>query len=303
MRRRTIPKTNMPVSVLCLGTMTFGTPVAEKQARLLVDTALDVGVTFFDTANIYEGYARSAGSAGGLGEAILGRSLAGHDDAVVATKVGNAVGPDSTDEGLSEAHVRRECERSLERLRRERIDLYYAHRPDPDTPVAEMVATFAALIAAGAVRCWGLSNFDATQTQAVLAACDAAGAPRPVAQQPAFSLLNRRIEHDLLPLCHREEIGVVPYRVLEGGVLTGKYRTVVPPPPGSRGDEKAAWVPRLGDTDTEGQVDEMRQQADRDGTDLLTHVLRGTADVDGITSVVLGATRAEQVHSAARALG
>ncbi|MDP7364778.1 MAG: aldo/keto reductase [Candidatus Latescibacteria bacterium] len=299
---RRVPGTQIDVSILCLGTMTFGTPVDAKGAQTLVHAARDVGVTFFDTANMYEGYTRTMGSAGGVGEQFLGEALVGWPEAIVATKVGNAVGPTAADTGLHREHVRRECERSLGRLQRESIDFFYAHRPDPDTPLVETVEIFVGLIDEGLVRHWGLSNFDAEQTQAVLDVCDSVGAPRPVLQQPAFSLLDHRIERDLLPLCRGENIGVVPYRVLEGGLLTGKYVPHHPPPVGSRGSEMSSWIPRLDDAETQAMLLTLKADATSLGRTLLEHTLCETAQVDGLTSLVLGATKAEQVLAAAAAL-
>ena len=302
MERRPIPRTDLQVSTLCLGTMTFGTPVAEPEAVGIVHRALDMGVNFIDTANMYEGYTRTIGSPGGVGEALLGRGLVGRrDEAVVATKVGMAIGPTPDDEGLSPAHVARECDRSLGRLGIDTIDLYYMHKPDPSVPVADSAGAIARLIDAGKVRHWGLSNFDAEQTRQVLTVCDEAGLPRPVAHQPAFSLLHRAIEADLLPLCRAEGLAVVPYRVLEGGLLSGKYGGAVPPA-GSRGAEQPAWVPGLEDADLRERTAALAAEATAAGRSLFDYALRATAAVPGITSLILGVSRAEQIDAAVAAL-
>ena len=205
MELRSIGDTELRVSPLCLGTMTFGTPVGEHDAIDIVHWALDHGVNFIDTANMYEGYARHIGSAGGVAEEILGKALIGRrEQAVLATKVGMKIGPSDDDEGLSPAHIQRECDRSLQRLATDRIDLYYMHKPDENTPIEESIETFAHIIQAGKVRHWGLSNFDTGQVRQVLTACAEGGWPRPVAHQPSYSLLNRGIEQDLLPLCRKE---------------------------------------------------------------------------------------------------
>lgn len=127
-------------------------------------------------------------------------------------------------------------------------------------------------------------------------------APRPVAHQPAFSLLNRDIEADLLPLCRAEGIAVVPYRVLEGGVLSGKYRAGAPPPPGSRGAEQPGWVPRLADPELAPQLRALERAAAAAGLRLLAYPLRQTLAVAGVASLVIGVTRPEQLEAAVRAV-
>lgn len=303
MEYRTIPHTELSVSPLCVGTMTFGTPVAEKEAIEIVRYALDHGVNFIDTANMYEGYTRYIGSPGGVAEQILGKALAGRrDQAVLATKVGMKIGPAPDDEGLSRTHILRECDRSLERLATDWIDLYYMHKPDPDTSIEESIETMAELIQVGKIRHWGLSNFDAAQTQEVLRVCDEGGWPRPVVHQPPYSLLNRGIEQDLLPLCRREEIGVVPYQVLQGGLLTGKYSDPSAPPEGSRGAEKPEWIGMLKDDEALEEVQRLAAEAEAEGLTLYDYVIRTTVNTPGITSIILGLKRPEQLEQAIRAL-
>ena len=303
METRSIANTDMGVPPLCLGTMTFGTPVGEEDAIDIVHWALDHGLSFIDTANMYEGYARYIGSPGGVAESILGKALAGRrEQAVIATKVGMKIGPADDDEGLSRSHILRECDRSLERLATDWVDLYYMHKPDADTPVEESVAAMGELIQAGKVRHWGLSNFDAGQVRQVLAVCDSQGSPRPVAHQPAYSLLNRGIEQDLLPLCHGENLAVVPYQVLQGGLLSGKYADPSSPPKGSRGAEKPEWLPLLQDGGVMEQVRRLGEQAAERGLSLYDYTIRTTVQTPGITSIILGVKRPAQLEQAIRAL-
>ena len=190
--------------------MTFGTPVGEGEAIRLTHQALELGINFIDTANMYEGYARYVGSPGGVAEEILGKALKGRrDEVVLATKVGMKIGPAEDDGGLSPAHIRREIERSLKRMRCEAVDLYYMHKPDPTVALAESAQAFDDLVRAGKVRAWGVSNFSAAQLGELLAVCDAHGLRRPVAIQPAYSLLNRDSLADLLALCAAEQIAVI----------------------------------------------------------------------------------------------
>ena len=304
MEARTIPHTPLQVSPVCLGTMTFGTPVGEADAVRIVHWALDHGVNFIDTANMYEGYTRVLGSAGGVAEEFLGKALAGRrQDAVLATKVAHPVGPGPDDQGLSRTHILRQCDLSLGRLETDYVDIYYMHAPHPENPLEESISTFIGLIEAGKVRHWGISNFDAEQTSEVLQVCDAEGWQRPVVHQPPYSLLNRGIEADLLPLCRREELGVVPYRILESGMLTGKYQNAAEPPPGSRAAEKPDWVASLEDAAVREQISGLTEEAGKQGLSLYEYTVRTTANTPGITSIIVGVKRAEQLGAAIQALG
>lgn len=304
MERRPIPNTSLTVSPICLGTMTFGTPVDEAEAISLVHWAIEHGVNFVDTANMYEGYARSVGSPGGVAEQILGQALQGRREQVVlATKVGMKIGPSDDDEGLSRAHILREIDRSLRRLRCNDVDLYYMHRPDPKTPLAESVQAFDDLIAAGKARHWGVSNFSAAQIAELLRVCDVNGWRRPVACQPPYSLLKRDIEQDvLLPLCQRERIAVIPYQVLQGGLLTGKYRRGQALPEDSRRAEKPQWVWELTD-DLFDRLEGLEAEAQARGRTLLQHALRSVLEQPAVVSVVLGGKRIEQVAALVAAVG
>ena len=303
MEYRGLGDTDLRVSPLCLGTMTFGTPVGEQDAIDIVHWALDHDINFIDTANMYEGYPRQIGSAGGVAEQILGKALAGRrDQAVLATKVGMKIGPNDDDEGLSPAHIRRECDRSLQRLATDRIDLYYMHKPDEKTPLGESIEAFSKLIQAGKVRHWGLSNFDVDQVREVMAGCEEGGWPRPVVHQPSYSLLNRGIEKDLLPLCREEGISVVPYQVLQGGLLTGKYTDPAVPPEGSRAAEMPAWIAMLEDEAVIAEVDRLKGTADTEGLNLYEYTIQRTVNTPGITSIILGVKRPEQMEQAICAL-
>ena len=303
MERRVLPHSGLEVAPLCLGTMTFGTPVAQAEAVSLTQRALDLGINFIDTANMYEGYTRRIGSPGGISEEILGQALRGRrEQAVVATKVGMKIGPTEADEGLSRAHIRREIERSLARLGTDTIDLYYMHRPYPAVPLEESVGAFQELLAEGKARAWGISNFSAAQTAEVLQVCDANGWRRPAAVQPAYSLLKRDIEQDLLPLCQREELAVIPYQVLQGGVLSGKYQYGEPPPPGSRQVEKPEWTMVLSDELFE-RLGPIEAEAHARGRTLLQHALLSLLEQPAVVSLIIGVKRVEQIEAAVQALG
>jgi len=289
------------VSVICLGTMTFGNPVGESAAVELTRRAVDQGVTFIDTANIYEGYNRVLGSPGGVAETILGKALEGlREKVVLVTKVGNPVGPGDEDRGLGRGHVLRELEKSLARMKTDHVDVFYLHRPDPATPIEETLAVFDEVITAGKARWYGLSNFDVAQTEQVLRACATGGFRKPAVIQPPYSLLRREIEADLLPLCRREGIAVTPYQVLQGGLLTGKYRRGTPPPAGSRKVERGDWVWDLTD-ELHDTLDRVEAEARAAGSSLAEFAIRWVLRQPGITAAVLGVKDAAQLDAVARA--
>jgi len=223
---RKLGRGGLKVSPICLGTMMFGGPTAEAEAREIVAEAGAAGVNFIDTADVYTG---------GESEAIVGRAIrAERDRWIVATKVGNRVGDGPNDIGLSRAQVLRACEASLRRLGLDHVDVYYLHKEDPDTPLEETVSALAALLRDGKIRYIGLSNFRAWRIAEVCRLCDAAGIDRPIVCQPYYNAMNRMPEVEVLPACAHYGLGVVPYSPLARGVLTGKYAPGDSPPGDSR---------------------------------------------------------------------
>lgn len=215
MRYRALGRTGLEVSALCLGTMTFGGRTSAGDAKRIVDHAFEHGVNFIDTADVYNG---------GAAEEIVGEALTGNRSHwVVATKVGNAMSGDRNQRGLSRRWVVQACEASIKRLKTDRIDVYYLHREDPKTPLAETVEALADLKRAGKIGYVGVSNFRAWRIAELCRLCDAAGIGRPAVCQPYYNALNRQPEVEVLPACDHYGLGVVPYSPLARGVLTGKY--------------------------------------------------------------------------------
>ena len=297
MEYRLIPNTEIEVSTICLGTMTFGDPVKEKEAIHIVDWAIDHGMNFIDTADMYEGYARTMGSPGGVTEEILGVALKGkRDQVIVTTKVGNAIGDDSyRGAGLSRNHILHQIDASLKRMQTDYTDFYHLHRPDPDTPLGESIAVMAELIQAGKVRHWGFSNFEVEQIREMLQLCELNSWPRPVISQPPYSWLNRKVEEDHLPLCRKEAIAVTPYKVLEGGLLTGKYRKGQEAPEDSRNSENPGWIAMDMDDDLFTQLDEFENEAKEKSRSPVRHAVNWVLEQGGIASVVLGLKRTDQL--------
>jgi len=305
MNYKTIQNTQIDVSPICLGTMTFGTPVGEKDAIDLTHWAIGHGINFIDTANMYEGYVRVVGSAGGVAEEILGKALKGRrSDVVLATKVGMKVGAAPEDEGTSAAAIEKHLNMSLKRLATDYIDIYYLHKPDENADLLETLTALDKAIKSGKIRHYGLSNYSAKQTADLLNLADASALPRPVIHQPPYSLLKSPVEKDLLPLLEKEQIAAAPYQVLQGGLLTGKYHRGQAAPAGSRQAEKPQWL--MGgkgiDDTVMTEIQKLEQKAAAQGQTLLEYTLKTTLQKPAVVSLVLGAKRIEQVESLIKAV-
>lgn len=214
---------DLDVSTLCLGTNVFGWTADETAAHVVLDAYVAGGGTFIDTADVYSAWLD--GNSGGESETIIGTWLAKHparrDDLVVATKVSRL----APNEGLGRDAILGAADASLQRLQTDRIDLYWAHYDDPDTPLEETLAAFGELIDAGKVRAIGASNYSAPRLAEALALADRKGLPRYVALQPHYNLVERAgYEDALAPVVAEHDLAVVPYYGLAKGFLTGKYR-------------------------------------------------------------------------------
>jgi aryl-alcohol dehydrogenase-like predicted oxidoreductase len=284
MEQRPLGTSDLLVSRVGLGCNNFGRRLDLARSRTVVDAALEHGITFFDTADIY-----------GLGasESFIGEVLDGRDvDVVVATKFGNDMeGSNGDGPRGGRAYMRRALDASLRRLRRDRVDLWYYHRPDGETPIEETVGAMHELVAEGKVRWLGLSNVDSHQL--VRGAAEAARLGSPiVAAQNHFSLIHRDDEADVLPLARDVGAGFVPYFPLESGLLTGKYRRGEPEPEGARLsglDDGRLSEERL------RRVEELEEFAKAHDMSLLELAIGGLASLPGVASVIAGATSPEQV--------
>jgi aryl-alcohol dehydrogenase-like predicted oxidoreductase len=271
---------DLDVSRVGLGCNQFGRKLDRDATRAVVDAALEVGVTFFDTADTY-----GSGESERFIGAALGERRAG---VVLGTKFGqdtSVPGP-----GGSRGHMRRALEASLERLGTDVIDLYTYHRPDGVTPLEETLAAMQELVDEGRVRWLGLSNVDAVQVAAA-----AGSGVTVVAVQNHYTLLRRDDDAEVLPLCRRHGIGYVPYFPLASGLLTGKYRRGEPAPAGSR----------LAGRDVEPRdleaVEALERLGAARGRGILELAVGGLASIPGIASVIAGATSPEQVRANAAA--
>ncbi len=281
MRTRTLGP--LEVTVVGLGCNNFGGRIDAAATRAVVDAALDAGVTFFDTADIY-------GNHGGS-ESILGEVLRGRRDRVVlATKFGMPMG-DGAERRGSAAYIRAALAASLERLQTDVIDLYQHHEEDPETPLEETVGTLEELVREGRIRAYGTSNYRPETVERARAL----GSDAYVSEQSEYSWLERGVEAELLPACERLGLGFIPYFPLASGLLTGKVSRERPPQAGTRlhGRELAAE-----DLD---RVERLRAWAEAQGATLLEVAIGGLAAVSPVVSVIAGATKPEQVRANAAA--
>ncbi len=218
MEYRTLGRTGMKVSPLCLGAMMFGAwgNPDHDDSVAIIHAALDAGINFIDTADVYSG---------GESEEIVAKALKGRRDSVVlATKVHGSMGRDPNMQGNSRRWIIQACEHSLRRLQTDHIDLYQIHRPDPSTDIDETLAALSELVRAGKVRSIGSSTFPASEIVEAQWVAEKRQRERFLCEQPPYSMLVRGIEGDVLPMCARYGIGVIPWSPLGGGWLSGKWR-------------------------------------------------------------------------------
>jgi aryl-alcohol dehydrogenase-like predicted oxidoreductase len=279
----------LTVSVVGLGCNNFGMTIDERQSADVVHAALDAGINFFDTADMYGGTDS---------ERFLGKALAKRrHEAVIATKFGMRASSEFAG-GARPDYVTRAAEASLRRLNVERIDLYQLHKPDPSVPIADTLAAMNDLVKAGKVREIGCSNFSVAQLRDADAAVKA-GAAKFVSVQNEYSLLHREPEKDVIPECERLGLAFLPYFPLASGLLSGKYRKGVAAPKGTR--MQMAWA-ASGMTDNRmSAVESLRDVAERRGHSLLDLAFSWLLRSDVVASVIAGATKPEQIRANAAA--
>jgi len=266
----------LEVSLAGLGCNNFGWRIDTAQSARVVNAALDAGIDFFDTADIYDK---------GHSEEFLGRALAGRRrEAVIATKFGMKF--DDTHQGARPEYVLQSAEDSLRRLGTDYIDLYQIHQPDPNTPIADTLGALHQLVRAGKVREIGCSNFSAAQIRE---------AGNCVSVQNQYSLFHREPEAEVLPECRKRGMAFLPYFPLANGLLTGKYRKGQPLPKGSRGD--AGWGPRVFTEENLETVERLTKFAESRGHSILELAFSWLAAQPAVASVIAGATSPEQVKA------
>ncbi|WP_374471811.1 aldo/keto reductase [Phenylobacterium sp.] len=291
MELRRLGNSGLKVSAVGLGCNNFGMRIDQDQTQAVVDAAIDAGITFFDTADIYGGT---------KSEAFLGKALGKRRaDVIVATKFGMAVGGDERKKGGSRRWIMQAVEDSLRRLGTDWIDLYQHHQPDPDTPVDETLRALDDLVTQGKVRYIGNSNY--TGWQIADADWTAAGQSRFVSAQNLYSLLERKSAFEVLPACEHFGLGFLPFFPLASGLLSGKYRRGEPPPEGTR---LAAWGQRGQQAMTDANFDRVERLtawAEARGHTLLELAFAWLLGQPVVSSVIAGATTPDQVRANAAA--
>lgn len=300
MKYRQLGRHGIKVSEVSLGSwLTYGNATEDAAATACIEKAFDLGINFFDTANAY---------ARGAAEEVVGRALASHarESYVLATKVFFPMGDGPNDKGLSRKHVFEQCHASLKRLGTDYIDLYQAHRYDTETPLEETLMAFDDLVRQGKILYYGVSQWSAAQIERAAGIVQQRGLYPVASNQPVYNALNRGLENEVMPLCGREGIGLVVYSPLAQGLLTGKYKPGQPLPEGSRAaDPQQNQFLNKGELDqkTLEKVQNLVPIAERNHLTLSQLALAWCLRRPEVSSVIIGASRPEQVEDNAGASG
>jgi 1-deoxyxylulose-5-phosphate synthase len=289
--------TGLRVSRLCLGTMTFGLQCDQAQSNAIMDASAAGGVDFLDAADVYPlgGDAATAGRT----EEIVGAWLKGKRQSfILATKCVGQMGPKPWDGGMSRKHIVEAVDASLRRLGTDYVDLYQLHGYDPLTPIDEAMDALDGVVRAGKARYVGVSNWPAHKVARALGRGEVKNLVRIDSVQPRYNLLFRTFERDLLPLCADEQIAVIPYNPLAGGLLTGKHDRAAPPPEGSRftlGRAGAMYQARYWKDHEFETIEAVRGVAREAGMSMATLAVRWVLSNPAVTAPIIGASKPEQL--------
>lgn len=289
MKKRLIPNTNLEVSQLCIGTMTFGERLDQAEADKAVAAALDHGINFFDTADIYTIQNH------GISEEILGKALGQRrKDIVLATKVGGPMGPGPDERGLGKVHMHQGVEDSLKRLGTDYVDLLYFHWPDRSVPLEEIVTSANELIKEGKIRHYGISNYCGWEVCEMIMTAKAMGLEPPVAGQYVYNLLNRGIENEVVSMLEHFGLGLTTFNPLGGGMLTGKYAKGAMPS-GSRFDDNPGYKARYYNDKNLDATERLTEMAADLGMSLIEFSICWLLSRKHLTSVILGFSNTNQL--------
>lgn len=306
MEYRRLGRHGLEVPALCLGTMTFGLQVDEKQSQLILDRAQELNLRFLDTADAYPlgGTRETIGET----EAIIGRWMkarGNRDDLIIATKCFAPTKARPNNQGLSRQHIVESIEQSLRRLQTDYVDIYQSHGFDPLTPIEESLRAFDDLVTAGKVRYVGCSNYPSWRLGEALRAADKLGIAGYVSVQPRYNMLYREIETELLPLVNHEGLGVLVYNPLAGGFLSGKYKTGQDPEQGTRftlGTAADRYQQRYWHQSQFEAVETLKAVIEAKGLNMVSVSVAWVLKQKGITSAIIGASKAEQLDANVAAL-
>jgi aryl-alcohol dehydrogenase (NADP+) len=290
-------RTGLRVSKLCLGTMTFGLQCDEARSRAILDTAAAGGIDFLDAADVYP--LGGGPNTVGRTEEIVGAWLKGKRHGfVLATKCVGRMGPKPWDQGMSRKHVLDAIDGSLRRLGTEYVDLYQLHGYDPNTEIDEALEALDTVVRSGKARYVGVSNWPAYKVARALGRSEVRNIVRISSVQPRYNLLFRTFERDLLELCAEEQIAVIPYNPLAGGLLTGKHDRRAPPAEDGRfqlGNAGARYQERYWHDQEFETIEALRDVAGEAGMSMTTMALRWVLSNPAITAPIIGASRPEQL--------
>ncbi len=293
MEYRLLGRTGVRVSQLCMGTMTFGSSANEAESTRMFNRCRELGINFFDTANGYSG---------GRSEEILGKLTADcRDDLVIASKAGFPVNEGINNQGASRRHLTQQVEASLKRLNTDRIDMYFIHRFDPDTPIENSLRALDDLVRQGKILYPAISNWAAWQIAKAVGISTYEGLARIECLQPMYNLVKRQAEVEILPLAQAEQIGVIPYNPLGGGLLTGKYAGTKKPEQG-RLLENAMYAARYGEALYHEIAARFCDYARDKGYHPVTLAIAWVMSHPAVTAPILGARSLEQLEPALAAL-
>jgi len=288
MEYRVLGKTGVKVSALCFGTMSFGGDADFETSSEMFSRCLDTGINFFDCANVY---------AGGRSEQILGELMAGmRDDLVITSKVCMPVGKGVNDRGLSRRHIKQQIEASLKRLNTDRIDVYFVHHFDADTPMEETLRALDDLVRDGKILYPAVSNWSAWQIAKALGISAAGGLARFEVIQPMYNLAKRQAEVEILPLALSERMGVISYSPLGGGLLTGKYTSSTRPDTGRLVDQ-ASYIKRYADDMNYQVAEDFSAYASEKEYSPVTLAIAWVASHPAVTAPIIGARNVEQLNA------
>lgn len=287
MEYTTLKSTGLTVSRVCLGTMTFGDQADQAESGRILAAALENGINFFDTADIY---------CRGESERILGALLQGQRDQIVlASKVGGPSCAGKNGAGLSRKHILESVEGSLKRLQTDYLDILYLHFPDRRTPAEEILRTMDGLVRSGKIRYYGISNFAAWQCCELIHMAKAMGLEPPVVSESAYNLLTRGVEDEMIPFVEKYSFGLTVFNPLAGGLLTGKHKREQPAE-NSRFAREKGYVARYWNDANFDAIDLLTQAALENGLTLLELSLRWLASHKAVDSIICGASRDSQIR-------
>lgn len=290
MEYRRLGRSGLQVSPVALGTMNFGRPTQKEEAIRIVDAAIDAGINLIDCADVY---------ASGESERILGEAFKRNgkrSQVLVTSKVFNRMGPAPNDLGLSKHHIMDGCEKSLQRLQMDHIDIYFLHRPDFSVPLEETLEALDILVRQGKIRYIGCSTFPAWKTTEAMWLADKYHLPKLICETPPYNLLDRRIENEIIPMCQAYDLGVVTWAPLAHGVLAGRYTDATQLPEGSRGTLREVFRERITQAGI-GIGQRFAERAEEKGCPAAQLAVAWVLHQPGITGSILGPRNLEQLEN------